>query len=328
VQTSKTAPSSESLNSANITVGVLSAVAGYVDVAGFLALCGLLPSHVTADLVSAAATASLQPQGGLMSRVLMIPLFLLAVVGSTVVARALRRRGVSTLTPLLAFMTLALAVFCGGGVLLGRFVDGSENWAVFLSGGSAVVAMAIQNTIMRGALAHVCPTTVMTGNLTQVTIDTVEYLLLTLESRGRAEHDARRLLGDRIVKFGVPVAAFMIGAGSSAYLTGRLGLTSIALPTCVVAVLTLTSWRTARSVARRTTLAVSDVRLPTRRWVRLSPDAPHPLRENTALCAQSEPVELLSPAHSGTYRVRGLPSVRACASANRSMSTRSRQSGK
>ncbi|HEY6559276.1 MAG TPA: YoaK family protein [Polyangiaceae bacterium] len=312
MQTYKTAPNTEPMGSANITVGVLSAVAGYVDTAGFLALFGLLPSHVTADLVTAAAGASLRPQGGLISRVLMIPLFLLAVVGSTVVARALRRRGVNTLTPLLAFMTLALAVFCGGGVLLDRFVDGSENWAVFLSGGSAIVAMAIQNTIMRVALKHVCPTTVMTGNLTQVTVDMVEYLLLTLESKRDANQEARRQIGDRIVKFGVPVAAFMIGAVSSAYLTRHFGLMSIVLPTCVVAVLTLTSWRTARSVAPRTTLAVSDVRLPTRRWVR----------------RQSEPVELLSPAHSGTYRVRGLPSVRACASTNRSMSTRSRQSGK
>jgi uncharacterized membrane protein YoaK (UPF0700 family) len=303
-------------------VGVLSAVAGYVDTAGFLALCGLLPSHVTADLVTAAAAAGLRPQGGLVSRVLMIPLFLLAVVGSTVVARALRRRGISTLTPLLAFMTLALGVFCGGGVLLGRFVDGSENWAVFLSGGSAIVAMAIQNTIMRVALAHVCPTTVMTGNLTQVTIDVVEYLLVTLESRAGGDHDARRQLGVRIVKYGVPVAAFMVGAGASAYLTGRFGLMSIALPTCVVAVLTLTSWRTARSVAVPTAVA-----LPARKWVvRHSPEPAHPLRKSTAPRAQSAPVRLLAVSHSGTYRVRALPSVRTCASANRSVSTGARRS--
>ena len=134
------------------TAALLSAVAGFVDAAGFLALFGLLPSHVTADLVTAGSALSDRGQIGLTARLSMIPLFMLSVAGTALVARYFQKRGLTTVAPLFALMTAALSFSCLSGVLFGRFAQGADSWPIVLIGGTAVMAMAVQNTMMRGPL--------------------------------------------------------------------------------------------------------------------------------------------------------------------------------
>src|SRR6202022_2548260 len=64
------------------TAALLSAIAGYVDTAGFLVLFGLFTAHVTGNFVTAgAALARHAPEGGI-ARLAMIPIFILSVAGT------------------------------------------------------------------------------------------------------------------------------------------------------------------------------------------------------------------------------------------------------
>jgi len=212
----------------------LSAVAGYVDTAGFLALFGMFPAHLTGNLVSAGAAMSTHLKVGVGTRLAMIPLFMAAVAVSAVVARRARAEGRSPVVPLLGLMTISLAVFCVTGMFLHRFATGADTWAVLCIGGTAVTAMGVQNALMREALGSCCSTTVMTGNLTQFTIDLVDVLV----SLPGSDPVRRVSAGARLFKFGLPVAGFLVGAIAGGGLTTLFGLSSIALPTAVAALLT------------------------------------------------------------------------------------------
>jgi uncharacterized membrane protein YoaK (UPF0700 family) len=212
----------------------LSAVAGYVDTAGFLALFGMFPAHLTGNLVSAGAAMSTHLKVGVGTRLAMIPFFMAAVAVSALVARRARAQETSPVVPLLGLMTVSLAVFCLTGVFLHRFATGADTWAVLLIGGAAVAAMGVQNALMREALGSCCATTVMTGNLTQFTIDLVDVVI----SLPGSDAVRRASTGARLFKFGLPVAGFLIGAIAGGGLTTVFGLSSIALPTAVSALLT------------------------------------------------------------------------------------------
>jgi uncharacterized membrane protein YoaK (UPF0700 family) len=216
---------------------LLSAVAGYVDTAGFLALFGLFTAHVTGGLVTAGTAVTRRWSLGAGSRVAMVPVFMLTVAVTTLVARAIRRRGGAPLTALLGLMTGALAIFCVTGAVLQPLAQDPDAWAVVLIGGTGVVAMGIQNTLMRDALRNLGPTTLMTGNLTQFTIDLVEIALpppaSTRQKRRQLRIDALR----RLRRCGLPLGGFLVGGVLGAWLTGVFGLCSIALPTLVTGVM-------------------------------------------------------------------------------------------
>ncbi len=221
---------------------VLSTVAGYVDTAGFLALFGLFTAHVTGDLVTAAATMAEGPNLGAGVRLAMIPIFMVTVAVITLFARAIRRRGAATLAPLLALMTVMLALFCLAADMLGPYVKHPDSWAVAVIGGLGVIAMGVQNALMKGALRSFAQTTLMTGNLTQFTIDFVEFLFPAERGNPRQRAKARHEAARHARKSGFPLLGFMVGAALGAWLTKKYGLRSIAAPTLVVAILAMIVW--------------------------------------------------------------------------------------
>jgi uncharacterized membrane protein YoaK (UPF0700 family) len=230
-----------------VGAALLSAVAGYVDTAGFLALYGLFTAHVTGDLVTAGVVVAEHFRTGAATRLAMIPVFMLSVAATALFARALKRRGREPLTALLAVMTLALAIFGTTGVALRGWASAPDDWGVAIIGGTGVIAMAIQNTLMRDALSSFCPTTIMTGNLTQVTIDLVDVFLPAPGGASSERASRQTDAAGRLKRFGIPLLGFMLGGALGAVLTHALGLWSIALPTAVVGALTGVAWRMAKS---------------------------------------------------------------------------------
>jgi uncharacterized membrane protein YoaK (UPF0700 family) len=235
-----TVPTDAVADSQHFIAALLGAIAGYVDTTGFLALYGMFTAHITGDIVASVAEHSATE---IMTRLAMLPIFMISVAVATVLARATRRDGDAALCPLLGLMTAALAVFCATGVLLQPFMAGPANWAVGLVGGTAVAAMAIQNMIMRDALNSWTPTTIMTGNLTQVTIQLVELVVAATEPDSEKRARIRKGARARLAKFGLPLAGFISGATLSAVLTRQYGFWSVGVPTVVVASLTAWHWR-------------------------------------------------------------------------------------
>jgi uncharacterized membrane protein YoaK (UPF0700 family) len=220
-----------------VGASVLSAVAGYVDTAGFLSLFGMFTAHVTGDIIAGSAMVAEHAPMGFFARIAMIPIFMMSVAGATLLARAIRRRGHAPLVPLLALMTTMLALFCAAGVICRPFIRGPDGWAVCLIGSTGVAAMAIQNMLMRYSLGGWSPTTIMTGNLTQVAIHIVEIAFPSTRPQ------SRRKATIRLVKFGLPLLGFILGASLSAFVTHLVGFWSIALPTAAVGSMTVWQWR-------------------------------------------------------------------------------------
>jgi len=86
---------------------------------------------------------------------------------------------------------------------------------------TGVIAMAIQNTLMKeakGVFKSYIPTTVMTGNTTQLTIDIVQFLSakLTKSSNESSNAEAEEAL-ERISRFVPTIAGFALGGLGAAY---------------------------------------------------------------------------------------------------------------
>jgi uncharacterized membrane protein YoaK (UPF0700 family) len=223
-----------------VRVGLLSAVAGYVDAAGFVSLFGLFPAHLTGEIVG--LSLSVSSGHPLKMRVLMLPVFVGAVALAVIVARLFRRRGRPPLLALLGLMALALLLFTAAGFVRPELGNASHPVPVLVL--SAVAAMAFQNTFMREAAGAGCPTTVMTGNLTQFVIEFVD--LFILRAWGNATFVSlpeRRKADARMKLVATALMGFTAGAVLGGWLTGLVGPRSMALPTLAVLYLALATWR-------------------------------------------------------------------------------------
>ena len=237
---------------------LLSGVAGYVDAAGFVSLVGLFPAHLTGELVGDAIAISSGHAGHGHGHLWAVPVFVSSVVLATVVARIFRHHGLQARAGLLALVTLALTLFSASDALAWLLHEGQLPF--FVRGGFAVAAMGFQSALMRESLTKSCPTTVMTGNLTQVVIDLVDHVI------GRIARPLRRQEKPRSRP---PVASalviFAFSAALGGCLTRAVGSISVALPTALVAALMLQAWREdAAERARRgpAFVSVGDFRCP------------------------------------------------------------------
>jgi uncharacterized membrane protein YoaK (UPF0700 family) len=235
------APSPKALmESDRLRVALLSAVAGYVDAAGFVSLFGLFPAHLTGEIVGLASSVS--SGHPLKLRMLMVPVFIGAVAMAVVVARLFRRRGRPPLLALLGLMALALLSFTVAGFALPELGSSSHPVPVLLL--SAVAAMAFQNTFMREAVGTNCPTTVMTGNLTQFVIEFVD--LFILRAWGNASFAQRCKADARMKLVATALLGFSVSAALGSWLTGLVGPRSMVLPTIAVLYLAFATWRDVR----------------------------------------------------------------------------------
>lgn len=187
---------------------VLSFNGGYVDTAGFLALQGLFTAHVTGNFVTLGAALALGTSGAV-AKLSALPLFCGVVILTRLLSLRLERRGVSAVRPLLLLKLLLLAGAAALALTLGPFTDG-DGWAALGTGMVLVTAMAIQNALHRIHLGGAPPTTLMTGNTTQIMIDLADLL------RGGMTPDARTATLARLSALGGAVAAFALGCAAAA----------------------------------------------------------------------------------------------------------------
>jgi uncharacterized membrane protein YoaK (UPF0700 family) len=203
---------------------LLAFVAGFVDTCGFVALFGLFTAHVTGNLVLIGA-AIVAHHGGLIAKLLALPVFVLTVALSRYLSHQLQDRERNPAAYLLGLQLLFLLAFLACGVATAPIDDADAPLAI-LTGMLAVTAMAIQNAASRTAFQMHTPTTVMTGNMTQIVIDLVDIGL------GRGLPDARL----RIKKMAPAILAFAVGAMAGALSYTTAGFWCLILPIGVLAI--------------------------------------------------------------------------------------------
>lgn len=206
---------------------LLSFTGGFVDTVGFVALFGLFTAHVTGNFVLIGAAIAGHGALAVIAKLLALPMFVVTVGTARWLQLRRERRGLSTATPMLVAQLFFLAVFMLAGGLLGPFMHGDSLDAV-LVGLVGVTTMAIQNTAARSAFVRLSPSTVMTGNVTQVTMDLVDL------AAGVADTAPVRA---RVRKMWPPVVAFAAGALGGGLGYGLLGFWALLAPCAAIVAL-------------------------------------------------------------------------------------------
>jgi uncharacterized membrane protein YoaK (UPF0700 family) len=202
----------------------LAFVAGFVDTCGFVALFFLFSAHVTGNFVVLGASLVL-PHAGVVAKLLALPVFMLAVAGTRLYV--LHFAGAARVERhLLVIELLFLGLFLAAGLAAAPIVAADAPMAV-VTGMLAVAAMGVQNAASRTVFASLSPTTVMTGNVTQVVLDCVDYCL-------SGDADLRAGARVRLTKFGPPVLGFAAGAVAGALLYRMAGFWCLLLPMAMV----------------------------------------------------------------------------------------------
>jgi uncharacterized membrane protein YoaK (UPF0700 family) len=201
---------------------VLSLIAGSTDIIGFLGLNGLFTSHITGNLVVLAAHI-VAGDPTIFSYVLSVPVFMLVLFLTRVLAGSLEQIGVSTLRPLLLLQLFFLAAFLSVCLVAGPWRDANAILAVS-AGMFGVAAMAVQNALVQISLTNTPTTAVMTTNVTHFMLDLGEALV------GRDDAKVARARAHAMHTLPV-IVGFTIGCVFGATFEAAAGLWSLTLPT-------------------------------------------------------------------------------------------------
>lgn len=141
---------------------LLSAIAGYCDTATFIAGNGTFSAHVTGNFIVFAAQAVLNDDPNAWIKLITFPMFIIAVIAGGWLSTKTGKRYILLQTEGVLLLLAGGAAFWLGADQAGRYV------VVMIT----VLAMGLQNTF--GKLfpkeTH-GPTTMMTGNVTQASLD-------------------------------------------------------------------------------------------------------------------------------------------------------------
>jgi uncharacterized membrane protein YoaK (UPF0700 family) len=193
---------------------LLSFNGGFVDTAGFLGLAGLFTAHVTGNFVTLGAALVLGSHG-VIGKILALPEFILVVALARLAGAALRARQWPVLRVFMVAEIVLLLAFFALAVAYGPFPD-PDSAVALLTGFAGIAAMALQNAFQRVHLSSLPPTTLMTGNTTQVTIDAVDLIMGT----GAAKATETRA---RFARVALSIFWFALGCAASATLYWLIG---------------------------------------------------------------------------------------------------------
>jgi uncharacterized membrane protein YoaK (UPF0700 family) len=226
---------------------LLSWVAGFVDTSAFIILFGIFTAHVTGNIALAGSSFVSSDTETTITRLLMLPTFMVTVALTSLLARYARQQKWPVFAVLLTAEAIALGVLLVVGTRLSPelLLDVQEE-LILPIGIAGVVAMAIQNALMKeakGVFKSYIPTTVMTGNTTQLTIDIVQFLAAKVSPASpESEQEASEAL-ERMSRFVPVIAGFALGGLAAAYFV-LVSETwwSLVFPLIVVSVLAIAAY--------------------------------------------------------------------------------------
>lgn len=208
----------------NLLLGVgMGFLSGYVDTLGFIALFGLFTAHVTGNFVLIGVALADPSQTSVLLKFLAFPAFVAGVAAARLLIAASERRKAPSLRLALALQALLLGGFMLFGMLAAP-VGASVTPLAMAAGLLGTAAMGAHSATSKLLLAHLAPTSMMTGNVTQVVIDTVDVL------RGAGDSAT----GTRYAKFLWPLAAFGTGAIVAAFAYLAFGFIALLAPIAIL----------------------------------------------------------------------------------------------
>src|SRR5262245_3548838 len=168
---------------------LLSVIAGMVDLIGLLSL-GIFTAHITGNIVVIGALLARNNRVN-PAQILAIPVFILAVAVTWLIAKASGRRGTGLMRLLLLIQFLLITCLLIFSVITKPFADPHGLMAT-IAAMIAVTAMGCQFALLRLTLPVAPSTAVMTGNLTNAVLGLVD---LSSRTKPLMESDRRRVTG-------------------------------------------------------------------------------------------------------------------------------------
>jgi uncharacterized membrane protein YoaK (UPF0700 family) len=197
--------------------------AGYVDTLGFLALFGLFTAHVTGNFILIGAALADPGRASILLKLLAFPAFIAGVAAARILVVLVEKRGGAALRPALLLQLALLLGFMAFGLAASPM--GTEAGPLGMTAGLlGAGAMGAHSATSRLLLGHLAPTSMMTGNVTQIVIDTVDCL--------RGSDDPG--LSGRLGKFIWPLAAVAAGCVAAAFAFHRFGFAALVLPVLIL----------------------------------------------------------------------------------------------
>jgi uncharacterized membrane protein YoaK (UPF0700 family) len=203
---------------------LLSFNGGFVDTAGFLGLQGLFVAHVTGNFVTLGA-ALVFGSHGIVGKLIALPEFIAVIALARLAGTAMRARNLPAMRILLWAKVALLFFFFALAVSFGPFAH-PDSPAALLTAFAGIAAMALQNAVQRVHLASLPPTTLMTGNTTQTTIDAVDLLY-------GADPEHAQAVRTRLGRMAPGILCFAAGCAIAALLYWLCGFWCLAVPVVV-----------------------------------------------------------------------------------------------
>ncbi|MEI8625890.1 YoaK family protein [Pseudoalteromonas sp. B137] len=199
----------------------LSFLAGFVDTLGFVALFGLFTAHVTGNFVLIGASITRESNSALLIKFMAFPAFIagIAIIRLLVVIIPNPEKKPLVTGIAIGFQLLFLLGFMFTGLAATPIGNEQTPFLIFC-GMLGAIAMGMHSAYTRLLMTHLPPTSMMTGNVTQIVLDFMELML------GRGNE----YTWERINKFSWPVIGFATGAIGSAYCYLSFGFWALLIP--------------------------------------------------------------------------------------------------
>ncbi len=214
---------------------MLSFVSGFVDTIGFIGLFGLLTSQVTGSFV-AAGSGLVHYEPGLVAKLMAIPVFMAGAVVMTLLVAVLTRFKVNPLP-------WALVVV---GCLISGYLAVALQWPIASLDSSvglaaafmAFLAMGAESALVRVLFKGSVPANFMTGNVTQVAVETTDMVLAKfrlLFDGDENQNATRAAAAYRQLGVLIPmIFGFILGCVAAAHAFIAFGFWSLVIATAIV----------------------------------------------------------------------------------------------
>ncbi|MBB3214218.1 uncharacterized membrane protein YoaK (UPF0700 family) [Herbaspirillum sp. Sphag1AN] len=204
----------------------LSFLAGYVDTLGFVALFGLFTAHVTGNFILIGSALANASSASILSKFLAFPAFIAGVAVARFLVLRAEQRQRRALPQVLLMQFALLAGFMAMG-LLATPIPSQGNDLSLAAGLFGAAAMGVHSATGKLLLAHLAPTSMMTGNVTQIVIDLID---LALGNRDTA-------VTERCIKFFWTILAFGVGGILAAFGYIETGFSALLVPLLILLIL-------------------------------------------------------------------------------------------
>ena len=213
---------------------ILSMVGGWLNTVSFIALFGIYTNHITGYIVTAGIETIV---GGLGLWIIFISAFIVTISLTAWCEHKWKETYPNILLAFFVAETAFLSLFMLSGLFFGPFESVADLGAI-ITAVFGIIAMGIRNAMIRTLLSNITTSTLMTGNIAQLTID-----LTLIYSSPDVSQEKKNTAKQNISKILPSVLSFATGAILGAICYMLIGFLCMIVPILSMIYICYREWR-------------------------------------------------------------------------------------